>query len=78
MTQRSMLQELSVSSGIKFETLRTRWKNGYRGSALLEPTGTRMGKRRQKVEHVKRPASPAIRARAPEFFFEDKQFWTMQ
>lgn len=35
MNVRRMLRELSAAHGIAFETLRTRWKNGYRGEQLL-------------------------------------------
>lgn len=63
MSIRAMLRGLSEQTDIKFETLRNRWKSGYRGDQLLCPIGERMGKRKcvQTIPRVARPHALPVR-----------------
>lgn len=78
MSVRARLLALSESSGIPFETLRGRWKRGWRGGELTVGKGTQVLRGRAKPEVMMKPRPVAVRARAPEFFFEDSEFWNMQ
>lgn len=46
MSIRAMLQELSQSTGIPFETLRGRWKRGWRGDELTAGKGAQVLRKR--------------------------------